>query len=92
MSLEWRQDMERYRWRQVSDGGAWPRVGLIVPDPETFQPEAYKPVRFRMRTKFNVAKSLVVSALKAATTSKLAGVIQVRGALSGWAITYACAH
>ena len=68
----------RYRWKQVSDGGQLPRAGLVIPDPESFQPEAYKPTRFRMRTKFNVVTSMLVSALKAATTSKLASYIQVR--------------
>lgn len=67
----------RYRWKQVSDGGALPRAGLIVPDPETFQPEAYKPTRFRMRTKFNVVASMLVNAVRAKTTLKLASYIQV---------------
>jgi hypothetical protein len=69
--------VRRYRWKQVSDGGALPRAGLIVPDPETFQPEAYKPTRFRMRTKFNVLTSMLVNAVRAKTTLKLASYIQV---------------
>ena len=78
ISIEWRQDMERYRWRQVSDGGKLPPAGRLVPTPESFQPEAYKPIRFRKRSTLRAMAWLTVSAMKSVTTSKLASYIQVQ--------------
>jgi hypothetical protein len=78
ISIEWRQDMERYRWRQMSDGGKVPPAGIVVPTPESFQPESYKPTRFRLRSKLRAMAWITVSSIKAATTSKLASYIQVQ--------------
>ena len=73
-----RQDMERYRWRQQSEGGALSRAGNVTIAPETFLPEAYKPLRFRTRTLVKAAVERVSLAVKSATTFKIANWLQKR--------------
>jgi hypothetical protein len=76
--LQWRKDVGRYRWRAKSDGGQLPLAGVHVPTPESFSPEAFKPMRFRKRNLGSAVLWKVGSALRALTTSKIASAIQVR--------------